>query len=1073
VAKLFQLYRSSAGSGKTRTLAKEYLKLALRFRSDYFKHILAVTFTNKSTQEMKDRIMHYLDRFVKGDPDPLADELRTELALDKSTFQERAQEVQSALLHNYHQFSISTIDAFFQKVIRAFTREAGILGDYRLEIEQDLVMEEVVGTLIDELGSHKELTDWVVELALQNLENDRSWDMRQSLIGFSNEIFREEYKSVEEGVEKIAHRKNYFTETRDVLKKQKYSFLNKIKGDAQKVVDHIHALNFSGDDFKYSGGGVYSFLVKVAGLNSVKDFDDRAKGSRSDKEYQVAKNWPEKDHARAGEMIRLAEQQWIPALIEILEYRSKHFPVALSAEVVLNNFYAFGLLTDISRKLGEYKRENNMMLLADAPQFLHGIIRDSDTPFIYEKAGSFYRNFLIDEFQDTSGLQWKNFQPLLANSLDSGYPCMIVGDVKQAIYRWRGGNQDLLQKEVESEMRGDRTETNWLNSNYRSAGQVVSFNNELFKSIALRAAIEYSQPLDEYGDVEQIITKKDDGFVRISFIEETDEEGWKTEALRQATLRIEELQQLGARPEEIAILTRTNREGEEIVSHLLLHKNSEKAKGYCCYDVVSSDSLRIDKAASVNLIVAAITYLLNPDDSIGRAQLAYEQARLHNPRKEMAEVFFDSNPSVFESTLPPAFVKQKAFLKKLPLFELTETLIDIFQLGKSAGELPYLMAFQDQVLDFTSRDRNDLQTFLDWWLENKEKKWIVAPDTASAIKLFTLHKAKGLQFKYVIIPFCSWSLDHDSHGPNLWVRSEHPIFKNMGYLPVRYSSVLKESLFAADYEKELAHAFLDNLNLLYVAFTRAEVGLIVFAPAKALRAKGLSVVKLVHGALQHSQPLNKDWVEATGVYQSGDIAVRIDEKRNEQHSASLATYTTGTWREKLIVKQSPQNRETEESGQRQKINFGIYLHAALSQVIYADDLPGAIAKMESEGTINQNEKENLMQSLSKLLQNPLVAGWFSRPWEVRNETHALLPGGVEFRIDRLLVKDHRAVVIDFKTGVPTQSDQKQVLEYCTMLNQMGFTTEGYLLYLSEGEVVGVQPPKKTKKKNEQQLGLEF
>jgi ATP-dependent exoDNAse (exonuclease V) beta subunit len=201
--------------------------------------------------------------------------------------------------------------------------------------------------------------------------------------------------------------------------------------------------------------------------------------------------------------------------------------------------------------------------------------------------------------------------------------------------------------------------------------------------------------------------------------------------------------------------------------------------------------------------------------------------------------------------------------------------------------------------------------------------------------------------------------------------------------------------------------------------------------------------------------------------------VKAEENSSGQRSTSLSTYTTGTWREKLIVKQSAQNQTEEKSEQRQKINFGIYLHSALSQVKHAEDIPRAIAKMESEGTINQQEKESVLQGLSMLLENPQVADWFSDRWEVRNETHALLPGGVEFRIDRLLIKGNHAIVIDFKTGTPSRSDQKQILEYCNMLNQMGFTTEGYLLYLREGEIVNVQPPKKSKKKDEQQLGLEF
>ncbi|HEV8515157.1 MAG TPA: UvrD-helicase domain-containing protein, partial [Cyclobacteriaceae bacterium] len=700
MAKLFQIYRSSAGSGKTRTLAKEYLKLALRFRSDYFKHILAVTFTNKSTQEMKDRIMRYLNEFANGETNELALELQKELNLDPQTFQSQAREVQAAILHNYNQFSISTIDAFFQKVIRSFTREAGILGDYRLEVEQDMVMEEVIGTLIDELGERKELTDWVVELALQNLENDRSWDMRQSLASFSNEIFREEFRAVEESLGHYTENKNFFRETLTALQKKRFEFINFTKSRAKNVLSEFHSLGLTSDDFKYAGG-IYNFFVKISEFGSVKDFDEKAKGSRVDNEFQSSKNWLGKDHPRSMEIIRLADQNWIPVLNEILDYRKRNFQLALSAEVALSNFYAFGLVTDISRKLADYKRENNLMLLADAPQFLNGIIQNSDTPFIYEKAGSFYRNFLIDEFQDTSGLQWKNFQPLLTNGLDSGYPSLIVGDVKQAIYRWRGGDQSLLQTSIENELGKARTDVKLLNNNFRSAKEIIGFNNEFFKSAATIASFDNGLPIsnNEYHDVEQSVTKTGDGFVQVTFFPDYEDLKWKDEAMRQMVLDIEELQKKGAKASDIALLVRTNVEGQELVTYLLNHKNSEEAKDYCGYDVVSSESLRIDSASAVNLLTAALTYLLNPEDAIARAQLAYEYSRQQDLEKPLADVFAVSNPVVFENNLPPAFTERKLSLRKLSLFELTETLIEIFELGKNSGELPYLLAFQDQVLD--------------------------------------------------------------------------------------------------------------------------------------------------------------------------------------------------------------------------------------------------------------------------------------------------------------------------------------------------------------------------------------
>jgi ATP-dependent helicase/nuclease subunit A len=1076
VAKLFQIYRSSAGSGKTRTLAKEYLKLALRFRSDYFKHILAVTFTNKSTQEMKDRIMRYLNEFANGEANELALELQKELNLDPQTFQSHAREVQAAILHNYNQFSISTIDAFFQKVIRSFTREAGILGDYRLEVEQDMVMEEVIGTLIDELGKSEQLTNWVVELALQNLENDRSWDMRNSLASFSNEIFREEFKAVEEHITRHAQNQNYFRDTLSALQKKKFEFINYTRSRAKNVLTAFHELGLGADDFKYAGG-IYNFFAKVSEFNSVKEFDEKAKGSRVDGEFQSSKNWPTKDHRRTLEIVRQADEMWIRILNEILDYRKSNFQVALSAEVALNNFYAFGLLTDISRKLGEYKRENNLMLLADAPQFLYGIIRDSDTPFIYEKAGSFYRNFLIDEFQDTSGLQWKNFQPLLTNGLDSGYPSLIVGDVKQAIYRWRGGDQSLLQSSIENELGKARTEIKLLNKNFRSTKEIIAFNNALFQSASKIASFDTGLPVsaNEYHDVEQVTTNSRDGFVQVTFFPDYEDLKWKDEAMRQMVLDIEDLQKQGARPSDIALLVRTNVEGQELISYLMNHKSSEDAKSDCRYDVVSSESLRIDSAGSVNLLTAALTYLLNYDDAIARAQLAYEYFRQQGVEKSMADVFAVSNPVVFENNLPPAFTEKKISLRKLSLFELTETLIEIFELGKNSGELPYLLAFQDLVLDFANRERNDLRAFLDWWENNKQKKSIVAPMGAEAMQLFTLHKAKGLQFKYVIIPFCSWGLDHDSFkSPNLWVKSSAPVFSDIGYLPVKYSSTLKESLFAEDYSAERSKVYLDNLNLLYVAMTRAENGLIAFAPDSKVRIHKNSVARLLLDGIKGSADLAKHWNAASQSWRSGEIKVLKEDRVEETKTTSLGIYNTSQWRGKLVVKKTAPNLTAiEDDQQRQKINYGIHLHAAFSKINYADDIPMAISTMESAGDISFGEKEVLEQSIRKLMESPQVADWFSSKWEVRNETHTLLPGGKEYRIDRLLLNDKHAVVIDYKTGTPKKEDQKQIGEYCLMLNQMGYETEGYLLYLTEGDVVNVVPPKIHKKKNQNQLGLDF
>jgi ATP-dependent exoDNAse (exonuclease V) beta subunit len=1064
LAKPFQIFRSSAGSGKTRTLAKEYLKLALRFKSDYFQHILAVTFTNKSTQEMKDRIMQYLDDFARAKENELAAELREELNLSAPEFQQRSLEVQSAILHDYSKFSISTIDAFFQKVIRSFTYEAGIAGDYRLEVDYKPIIEEVIANLVDELGNNQQLTDWVVELALQNLADDKPWDMRQGLMEFSSELFRDEFKEVEEEIVSLSE-KNFLNRVKKVLSEKKYEFIHGLRARAAAVLADMHSNQFSAEDFSYQYSGIYGFFDKLAKLDTVSfEIGTRVEGAIA------SDTWTKKTHPRRIEIARLAEAKWIPLLKDIFDFREKYYQGARSAEEALKNFYSFGLITDISRKLIEYKKENNLMLLSDAPQFLHKIINDSDTPFIYEKVGSYYRNFLIDEFQDTSSMQWRNFLPLLVNNLDSGYPSLVVGDVKQSIYRWRGGDKNLLQRKVSEAIGEERISTRLLNKNFRSAARIVSFNNTFFNAAATIVSLETNTPVSgaEYKDVEQEVIKEREGFVHARFFED---KTWREDALSYAAKYAEDLQQQGASPHEIAFLVRRKEEGKQIISYLLDRKGSGEAVPGVVYDVVSSESLLIGGAAVVNFLVAALKYLHQPDDDIARAQLAFEQARFHPAGAPWSDVFAISNQTVFEQTLPPDFANKKIQLRKLPLFELVETLIAVFKV-QTTEELPYLLGFQDAVLEFVSRERNDLGAFLEWWEEQKEEKSIIAPTGSGAMQLMTIHKAKGLQFKYVIIPFCNWPMDHETmKRPNLWVKADQSFFKDIGYVPVRYSSKLRETFFGEAYEQEHADIYLDNLNLLYVAFTRAEAGLAFFAPANAGKS---SAAKLVYDTLI-SSPLNESWNAAVQSWKSGEMEVVKDSKPQASPSAKLGHYPVSNWREKLVIKKSAWAEAKPDDESRAKILQGIYIHAALSTVTYATDFPLAVQRLVDSGMIASEEVQALETTFELWMQNPMVADWFSTSWHVQNESVVLLSNGESVRIDRLITKGTTARIIDFKTGKPKKEDQVQVIRYCDLLREMGFEPEGYLLYLTEGEVVHVGALKKkpAKKKPENQLGLDF
>jgi ATP-dependent helicase/nuclease subunit A len=1078
LTKTFTIYRSSAGSGKTRTLAKEYLKLALSLKSHYFKHILAVTFTNKATQEMKDRILAYLNEFANGIPGDLADELKHELKLDALSFQQCAQETQAAILHEYSHFSISTIDAFFQKVIRSFTREAGLTGDYRLEIDQDAVLEEVIDNLVDELGHNQELTDWVVEFARENLENERPWDVRSSLIEFSREIFREEFKVIEDDVVVKTSQPGYFRNLQAQLSEIRNGFVRGIAAHATEILRVIKAQPWNVNDIAYGQqGGLFSFFELAAAAKRVKDIKEPATRVRMFAADAV--NWPRKKTIHAAAIVRTAREELVPRLVKIIEQYDSDITAALSAEAALQNLYVFGLVADISRKLKEYKNENNLMLLADAPKFLNGVIGDTDAPFIYEKVGSFYRNYLIDEFQDTSGLQWSNFLPLLGNSMAEGFPSLVVGDVKQAIYRWRGGDLNLLQEKVERSIGTGNLDIKNLSSNFRSAREIVEFNNALFVSSSRLVSSDTGHPVpaQAYADVSQQPWRNSEGFVEIKFLpDEQDGARWKEKALNAVPRYLEQFQEAGVSLRDIAIIVRRNEEGQEVIQHLLNHKTGANARPGMRYDVVSGESLRLDTAATVNLLESAMKYLLNTEDDIARATLAFEFARLFDKDRPLTEVFSVSNQVVFESYLPEAFTREKSMLKKLPLFELTETIIGIFKLGQCKGELPYLQAFQNLVLDFYTRERNDLGAFLEWWEINKNKKSLPVSGEVDAAQIITIHKSKGLQFKYVIIPFCSWSVEHDSfRAPQLWVQSEEPMFRDAGFIPVRFGPSLENTCFSAHYQEEYVRCYLDNLNLLYVALTRAESGLVVLAPAPENRGTKGTVGQLLFRSIESSEVLQPDLNLVTGEFRRGSLAKVSSASGSSRPSVVLENYQVSPWREKLVIRTTAGVYfDTSTGGRHEKITYGIHLHEILSRIKDETEIESALKDLEVAGVISSAEKGDVQEQLNLLLQNEKIRSWFSPGWDVRTEVPILLPQGSENRIDRLMIKDRKAIVVDFKTGEPVKADQKQVAQYLDVLRKMNYIeVEGYVLYVRTGEVISIAPPRGriSKPKDDTQLDL--
>jgi ATP-dependent exoDNAse (exonuclease V) beta subunit len=1041
----FKIYRSSAGSGKTRTLAKEYIRLALGGTPESFRHILAVTFANKATQEMKERIVEYLADFSYGRTNNLTTELQTELQLSDQQLQKRSREVLSLILHRYSQFSISTIDSFFQRVIRSFTREAGLLGNFRLEVDNDLVLDEVISALMDELGQeNKELTQWVVQFSRESLDEGDSWNITEKLKGFARQVFNDEFKEIESEI--IGSTNEDYQRVLRLLRQEIARFENFMKGKAREALTLLEEEGITADDFNYKDRGtpIKYFREFSKGKHALHD------GPLMQAALANAANWPSKKSLNREKLQTLAGQKLLPLLKEMVRYDEKNLPTYRTAEVIYKNFYAFGLVADITRKLQTYKRDHNVMLLSDAPQFLNGVINNSDTPFIYEKVGSWFQHYLIDEFQDTSRFQWKNFVPLLKEASDQSYQNLIVGDVKQSIYRWRGGDLQLLQSEITHQFGQKQVNHIPLNTNYRSAGNIVRFNNMFFQTAAplLAATVNESLPTEVYQDVEQKLSKwPDQGYVNIQFLEK-DDESFEDQALGLLPGWLEKLRQQKVALKDIAILVRKNEEGQRIANYLLQYQHSPQAKPGFKYEVVSNESLRLDTSWSVNVLISAFLYLKNPQDNIARAQLTYELAT----NKKAKDIFAKAQRHELSEFIPEEFILQARYLTKLSLFELTEELIRMFHLGARPEEMAYLQAFQDLILEFSAKEKTDLASFLEWWEIYKSKKSIQVSGSINAVTILTVHKSKGLQFKYVLIPFCHWKMNHE-RSPLLWVKSTDPPFSTIGPVAVRYSSKLENTVFAQAYASEYTKAHLDNLNLLYVAFTRAERGLIAMAPQPGKADKLATTTDVIYQTLIRQPELATHFNNLQ--FESGRMLEENSPPAiTSMEAIELPRYMSNDWRTKLVIKRNGREFFDEQiSEKRIKINTGILLHQAMAHILYRTNWKSAMDAFIQQNPLPAEVVGGLTESVKSVVEHPFMKSWFGAEWKIKTEAPVLVPGGAVKRIDRVMMGKSTTILVDYKTGERKSTDRQQVEQYAGILTSMGYPhVQAYLVYLPTLEV---------------------
>ena len=1079
------VYKASAGSGKTFTLATEYIRLLVENPQSY-RNILAVTFTNKATEEMKMRILSQLYGIWKRlpDSDSYMEAIQKKTGQSPEFISKRAGIALSNLLHNYNYFRVETIDTFFQSVLRNMARELDLTTNLRIGLNDTQVEEMAVDRLIEDLSAADIMLQWILRYIMDNISDDKSWNVIHQIKSFGRTIFRDEYKAVNRALEQKMTEPGFFENYTARLRDIRKNALERIKEIGESFFDVLDGEGLTIDDLSYGKGGVGGIFFKFCqGV-----FDESVAGKRVTDAVGDPAKWYKKSHPRQELIHSLVESTLNDILRYALEERPRQWKLYKSADLTLRHLDQLRLLGSIEKKVRELNEDANRFLLSDTQQLLHSLIDGSDSPFIFEKIGTQLEHVMIDEFQDTSTVQWQNFKVLLAEAMsheDSSN--LIVGDVKQSIYRWRSGDWRLLN-DIEAQFPPQQITSEPLDTNYRSERNIIEFNNTFFRHAAqleylaqeeLNAA-EAEQLQRAYADVEQEVPKhrKEQGLVRIDLLPSDD---YQAQVLQQLADTIGELTTQGISQQEIAILVRVNNQ-IPLIAEYFMEQMPEVT-------IVSDEAFRLDASDAVCLLIHALRLLAHPDDLLTKAALvkSHQSAVLGNPASDNELLLSLDN---LDDLLPEAYIRHFEELLTMPLYDLVERLYAIFRLEELSGQSAYVCAFYDHLSNYINENATDIDTFLSEWEESLCTKTIQSDET-NGVRIISIHKSKGLEFNHVIVPFCDWQLEKQS-GNILWCCPSEEPFNDLPIAPIDYS---KNQMMGTIYEQDYLHEHLqntvDNLNLLYVAFTRATHSLFVIgrrggkASRSALIEQCLPLVakdmpsallsgmeddgapvSFSYGTLLCPSPSASD-APASPAHPADDSATR----NVFLQPAAPVNVAIRTYGSKVTFQQSNRSRDfveqddEEMSRKRDYIQTGSVLHEIFSTIHTVDDIPDALRRLQFEGVLYDERitADHITSLLRKRLEDPRVADWFSPRWTLFNECVILSVDNdkvVERRPDRVMTDGHEWIVVDFKFGSPKPEYVAQVREYMKLVSDMNVartsqqpvTVRGYLWFVYSNNI---------------------
>ncbi len=1028
---LLKIYNASAGSGKTYTLVKEYLTLVLCDNNAFrFTKILAITFTNKAADEMKERILKNLYEFSLSDSlnrkNDLFYDLCKELHLSPKQLVMRANRTLSCILHQYSNFSVSTIDKFTHRLIRTFSHDLGLSSNFEVKMNTERLLRESVEVLLSKLGDNPKVSASLIDYALSKIEEEKSWNIEQDLTSTAKILLKEDHQNYLKKIK--THTIDDFIKLRKKLIAGQKQAEKKLHSFAQKFNKILNENNLSEKVFSY--GALPNYFKKFKG----KDFAGIAIGKRLEDQLNNRKFYPKSTPT--------ADQLKMDSLFDSLDNlieESSRFLEETRGDYILNSLIlrqisSWSVMNEIEKELVRLKEENNILFNAEFNKIISEEIKNQPAPYIYERIGERYHYYFIDEFQDTSVLQWNNLRPLIENQLAQDGSALIVGDSKQSIYRWRGGEPEQFIDLSES---GSQLpfETQNLETNYRSFYQIISFNNLFYNNAAQSFENHSYKKLYEKTSIQKT-NEQENGFVELYLVEKKRGVNYDEIQLDYVLNTIQDLEKEGFRYEEITVLVRKNSQGILIAQHLAEHR----------IPVISKESLLLKNAPEIQLLECILQILNAENDYKIRVKflLYLHQDKRFKPPGDL-HVFIQKHIKL------PLDLFFKSLEKGSIFFDLktahTYSLYNLIeycsrQLGlikeKNNG---YLQYFLDFALAYTIKNTNDLNEFLRYWEEKKLKESIVTPSGTNAVQVMTIHKSKGLQFPVVILPYVNWDAFSDNNAYT-WMPLDKNKYENFEhfYLPVNPHIIKKHTRREEIIQRNKDQIQLDNLNILYVATTRAIERLYISTlhQKKALKSTA---------AFYFNDYLDKKGIEKSAqfLYQEGNKKRKIYEEKTKM--ILPIRYHSGAWQKRIkISKTAARFWDTKKTS---AIEYGNKIHYILSQIRYTSEVEKTLQHLLMSGYIDEKEFKAVKNKIDQIVHSEFLNPYYTKAYTVFNERELFFERQV-LRPDRIVIKNKEATIIDYKTGIIEENHSLQLNLYSAALLAMGYEIkEKILIYIHQ------------------------